>query len=177
MRPINCGFRPSHGCFNLEVLTPRKTGREQPDTFLLQQITYVTWNLCCYHGKLDFVDSIFFLSTTFSIHLARKTYLFTVFGFLELFNFSFFVLRTKSNRRLLKTMAIFLNFVVKTALIWLVLGGFFCVFSPSETICNLHSCYKFCTHVTEELHSFLSQSEMSNFFVYIITNTLSTQDT
>ena len=43
----------------------------------------------------------------------------------------------------LKTMAIFLNFVVKTALIWLVLGGFFCVFSQSETICNLHSCYKF----------------------------------
>ena len=67
-------------------------------------------------------------------------------------------------------MAIFLNFVVKTALIWLVLGGFFCVFSQSETICNLHSCYKFCTHVTNlhsELHSFLSQSELSNFFVYI----------
>ena len=41
-------------------------------------------------------------------------------------------------------MAIFLiNFVVKTALIWLVLGGFFCVFSQSVTICNMHSCYKF----------------------------------
>ena len=26
-----------------------------------------------------------------------------------------------------------------------------------------------CTRVTEELHSFLSQSELSNFFVYIIT--------
>ena len=25
-----------------------------------------------------------------------------------------------------------------------------------------------CTRVTEELHSFLSQSELSNFFVYII---------
>ena len=49
-------------------------------------------------------------------------------------------------------MAISLNFVVKTALIWLVLGGFFCVFSQSETICNLHSCYKFCTRVTS-LHS------------------------
>ena len=48
-------------------------------------------------------------------------------------------------------MAIFLNFVVKTALIWLVLGGFVCVFSKSET-----------------MHSFLSQSELSNFFVYII---------
>ena len=44
-------------------------------------------------------------------------------------------------------MAIFLNFVVKTALIWLVLGGFVCVFSKSET-----------------MHSFLSQSELSNFF-------------
>ena len=65
-------------------------------------------------------------------------------------------------------MAIFLNFVVKTTLIWLVFGGFFCVSSQSETICNLHSCYKFCTRVTEELHSFLSQSELSNFFVYII---------
>ena len=59
-------------------------------------------------------------------------------------------------------MAIFLNFVVKTALIWLVLGGFFCVFSQSETI------FAICTRVTEELHSFLSQSELSNFFVYII---------
>ena len=28
----------------------------------------------------------------------------------------------------------------------------FCVFSQSETICNLHSCYKFCTLVTS-LHS------------------------
>ena len=32
-------------------------------------------------------------------------------------------------------------------------------------------CYsvQVCTRVTEELHSFLSQSELSNFFVYIIT--------
>ena len=67
-------------------------------------------------------------------------------------------------------MAIFLNFVVKTALIWLVLGGFFCVFSQSETVCNLHSRYKFYTRVTEELLSFLSRSELSNFFVYIIKN-------
>ena len=65
-------------------------------------------------------------------------------------------------------MAIVLNFVVKTTLILLVLGGFFCVFSHSETICNLPSCYKFCTRVAEELHFFLSQSELSNFFVYII---------
>ena len=67
-----------------------------------------------------------------------------MFRFLEyFFNFSIVVLRRKSNRRLLKTMAIFLNFVVKTALVWLVLGGFFWVFSQSQSICNLHSCYKF----------------------------------
>ena len=30
-------------------------------------------------------------------------------------------------------------------------------------------CVQVCTRVTEELHSFLSQSELSNFFVYIIT--------
>ena len=35
-------------------------------------------------------------------------------------------------------------------------------------VTSLHSCYTFCTRVTEELHSFLSQSELSNFFVYII---------
>ena len=35
-------------------------------------------------------------------------------------------------------------------------------------VTSLHSCYTFCTRVTEELHSFFSQSELSNFFVYII---------
>ena len=35
-------------------------------------------------------------------------------------------------------------------------------------VTSLHSCYTFCTRVAEELHSFLSQSELSNFFVYII---------
>ena len=62
-------------------------------------------------------------------------------------------------------MAIFLNFVVKTALIWLVLGGFFCVFSQSEAICNLHSCYKFARVLQKNCTPF---SELSNFFVYII---------
>ena len=38
---------PSHGCFN-RGRRPKKTQREQPDTILLQQITYVTWNPCCY---------------------------------------------------------------------------------------------------------------------------------
>ena len=46
----------------------------------------------------------------------------------------------------------FLKFVVKSALIWLVLGRFFCVFNQSETICNLHSCYKFAL-VLHSLHS------------------------
>ena len=102
-----------------------------------------------------------------------------MFGFLEYFvNFSIvvFAYKIKSRRLLLKTVAIFFNFVVKTTLIWLVLSGFFCVFSQSEAICNLHSCYKFCIRVTsfalvlqiKELHSFLSQSQLSNFFVYII---------
>ena len=36
----------------IEVFAPQKTQREQPNTFLLQQITYVTWNPCCYHEKL-----------------------------------------------------------------------------------------------------------------------------
>ena len=40
-------------------------------------------------------------------------------------------------------------------------------------VTSLHSCYTFCTRVTEELHSFLSQSELSNFFVYIINRIIS----
>ena len=100
-----------------------------------------------------------------------------MFGFLEYFFRLFyccFAYKIKSRRRLLKTMAIFLNFVVKTALIWLVLGGFFCVFSQSESICNLHSCYKFAL-VLHILHScyrraaLLSQPIRTEyFFVYII---------
>ena len=67
-----------------------------------------------------------------------------MFRFIEcFFNFSIVVLRTKSNRCLQETMAVFLNFVVKTAKVWLVFGGFFCVFGQSETICILHSCNKF----------------------------------
>ena len=50
----------------------------------------------------------------------------------------------------------FLNFVVKTALIWLVLGGFFCVFSQSETVCNLHSCYKFALVLQKNCTPFLA---------------------
>ena len=89
----------------------------------------------------------FSLSNAFSIHLARKTYFLLCSGFWNLQNLTFqyccFAYKIKSRRRLLKTMAIFLNFVVKTAPIWLILAGFFWVFSESETICNLHSCYKF----------------------------------
>ena len=33
----------------IEVFATQKFQREQPNTFLLQQITYVTWNPCCYH--------------------------------------------------------------------------------------------------------------------------------
>ena len=95
----------------------------------------------------------FSLSNAFSIHLARKTYFLLCSGFWNIFLTFLLLFRVqiKSRRCWQKTMAIFLNFVVKTALIWLVLGGFVCVFSKSET-----------------MHSFLSQSELSNFFVYII---------
>ena len=93
-----------------------------------------------------------------------------MFGFLEyfFFNFSIVVLLTKLNPVVVcwKPWPFSWIFLVKTAL-WLVLFDFFCVFSRSESICNLRSCYTFCTRVTEELHSFLSQSELSNFFVYI----------
>ena len=95
-----------------------------------------------------------------------------MFGFLDFFFLTFlllFCVQIKSCRGLLKTMDISLNFVVKTALIWLVLGGFFCFFSQSETICNLHSCYKFCTRVRKELHSFLNQSELSIFSCILLT--------
>ena len=90
-----------------------------------------------------FLSTVFFLAPHFQyIQLKRRTfYCVRVFGIF--FNFSIVVLSTKLNRRLLKTMASFLNFVFKTALIRLVLGGFFYVFSQSETICNFHSCYKF----------------------------------
>ena len=107
-------------------------------------------------------------------HLAGKTF-FSLFEFLEFFLtflLLFCVHEIKSS--FAENHGRFLKFVVKTALIWLVLGRFFCVFSQSETICNLHSCYKFvswytvCTRVTEKLHPLLSQSELSNFFVYII---------
>ena len=99
----------------------------------------------------------FSLSTAFSIHLARKTYFWLYSRFWNIF-LTFLLLFCVQKR----------NLVIKTALIWLVLGRFFCVFSQSESICNLHSCYKFCTSVTKEPHSFLRLSELSNFFVYII---------
>ena len=100
-----------------------------------------------------------------------------MFGFLEyFFNFSIVVLLTKLNPVVVcwKPWPFSWIFVVKTALIWLVLVGFFCVFSQSESICNLHSCYKFAL-VLHILHScyrraaLLSQPIRTEyFFVYII---------
>ena len=69
-------------------------------------------------------------------------------------NFSIVALRTKSNRRLRKTMDIFLNFD------WFLAVSF--VLSANQKL------FVIWTHVTEELYSFLSQSELGNFFVYII---------
>ena len=79
-----------------------------------------------------------------------------MFGFYEYFfnNFSIVALRTKSNRHLRKTMVIFLNFDR-----FLVVSF---VFSANQKL------FVICTCVTEELYSFLSQSELGNFFVYII---------
>ena len=59
-------------------------------------------------------STVFFLAPHFQYIYSQKD-VHRVFGIF--FNFSIVVLSTKLNRRLLKTMAIFLNFVVKTALI------------------------------------------------------------
>ena len=61
-------------------------------------------------------------------------------------------------------MAIFLNFCCQNSsnLVGSLLVSF--VFSANE------KAFVICTRVTEELHSFLSQSELSNFFAYIITD-------
>ena len=91
-----------------------------------------------------FCRQYFSLCTAFSIHLARKTYFLLCSGFGILFTFyCCFAYKTKSRRRLLKTMAIFLNFVVKKALICMIGSWWFLLcFQPAETICNFHSCYR-----------------------------------
>ena len=92
---------------------------------------------------LDFVDSIFLLATHFQyIQPERLTfYCLRVFGiFFKLF-YCCFGYKIKSRRRLLKTVAIFLNFVVKTALIgWFLVVSF--VFSAN------HKAFVICTCVT-----------------------------
>ena len=72
-----------------------------------------------------------------------------------------------------KTMAIFLNFIVKLISDWFLVVSF--VFSANQkpfVICTRVKSFalvlQVCTRATEELHSFLSQSELSNFFAYII---------
>ena len=112
----------------------------------------------CWH----FFFCLHHVSQTFS----QEDVLFTVFGFLEkIFSSSIVVSLAKPNRCLLKTPAIFLrvlsqNFrqyvAIETALIWLVLVGFFCVFSQSESICNLHSCYKFALVLQKSCTPFLA---------------------
>ena len=70
----------------------------------------------------------FSLTTTFSIHFKPERCTFYCVRVLGIFfnNFSLFA----------ENHGHFLKF-------WLVVGGFFCVFSQSETICILHLCYKF----------------------------------
>ena len=96
---------------------------------------------------------LFFISRTvfFSLHRIFNTFsqtdvLFTVFGFLEyMYIFLTFLLLfcDKIKSLFAENHGHFLKFVVKTALIWLVLDLFFGVFSQSKTMCNLHSCYNF----------------------------------
>ena len=93
------------------------------------------------------------------------------------FNFSIVVLRTKSNRLLLKSMAIFL-FIYILLLIknssnrFLGVSFVFSADQKTLLICTRVTSFALVllvsTRVTEELHSFLSQSELSNFFVHII---------
>ena len=102
--------------------------------------------------------TIFSLTTTFSIHLARKMYFLLCLGFRNIFLITFLLLLCVQNydqSSFGENYGHFLKF-------WLVLGGFVYVFSQSETICII------CTRVTEKLYSFLSQSGLGNFFVYII---------
>ena len=102
-----------------------------------------------------------------------------MFGFFEFFFYILFyccfAYKIKSRRRLLKTMAIFLNFVFKTALIWLVLGGFFCVFSQSETICNLHSCYNFALVLQKNCTPFSANQNWVIFWCILLRVEIRTQ--
>ena len=110
---------------------------------------------------LDFVDSIFLLAPHFQYIWPERCTCYCVQVW-KIFKMFYNVLHAKSNRRLLKTAAIFLlNFVVKTALIWLVLVGFSCFFSQSETICNLHSCYRRTALLSQPMR-------IEYFFMYII---------
>ena len=78
----------------------------------------------------------FSLTTTFSIHLARKMYFLLCSGFRNIFLITFLYFAYKIKSSFVGNHGHFLK-------CWLVLRGFLCVFSQSETICNLHSCYKF----------------------------------
>ena len=102
-----------------------------------------------------FCRQYFSLSNAFSIHLARKTYFLPCSGFFGIFFLTFLCcFPYKFNPVVVcwKPWPFSWICVVKTALIWLVLVGFFCVFGQSESICNLHSCYKFAL-VLHILHS------------------------
>ena len=102
-----------------------------------------------------FCWQFFSVCTTSPKHSARKTYSLLCLGFWKnflalqsLFHSPNQIVvcgkpRPSSSASYLKISANI--FAIETALIWLVLVGFFffCVFSQSESICNLHSCYKF----------------------------------
>ena len=113
----------------------------------------------CWH----FFFCLHHVSQTFS----QEDVLFTVFGFLEnflalqsLFHSPNQIVvcgkpRPSSSASYLKISANI--FAIETALIWYgSCWGFFCVFSQSESICNLHSCYKFALVLQKSCTPFLA---------------------
>ena len=87
--------------------------------FYFSVVCYKLLSLFSFSGSfLSILLMVFFSNHRSFNRFSQKDVLFTEFRFLEyFFNFSIVVLCTKSNCCLLKTMAIFLNFFVKTALI------------------------------------------------------------
>ena len=99
----------------------------------------------------------FSLITTFLIHSTRTRTFYCVRDSGIFFTCPIVVSPAKPNRCLLKTTDIF---SASYALLWLALYGFFCFFSANqELICTV---LQICSCIKGELHSFFSQSELSN---------------
>ena len=132
--------------------------------------TLVSSVLCCKFSCSGSFSSILFTVCFFKYHIfntfSQKDVLFTLFGFLEYF-LPVLLLFCRQNQ-IVENHGHFFNFVVKTVLIWLVLVGFFCLFSQSETVCNLHLCYKFALVLQEKCTSFSANQNWVIFSCNII---------